>query len=103
MNKLLGFVVLTTLCLIAFANIDYAESAKCKKDLILKDGKCQFDYSIFVDPDSSWNKKRKAKKFLKNITGMSYFEKRKECKEWADRGDTVYDGKRRYKSCMKGE
>ena len=34
---------------------------------------------------------------------MSYFEKRKECKEWADRGDTVYDGKRRYKSCMKGE
>ena len=55
MNKLLGFVVLTILCLIPFANIDYAESAKCKKDLILKDGKCQFDYSKYTT-DSSWNK-----------------------------------------------
>jgi len=29
-----------------------------------------------------------------------YLEKKKECKEEADRADTVYDGKRRYKRCM---
>ena len=34
---------------------------------------------------------------------MTYFEKRKECKEWADKAETVYRGKERYKSCMKGE
>jgi hypothetical protein len=100
MKKLLGIVVLTSLCLIAFANIDYAESAKCKKNQIFKDGRCQFDYGKYFE-DSK--KKNKRKKFFKNITGLTYFEKRKECKEWADRGDTVYDGKRRYKSCMKGE
>ena len=29
-----------------------------------------------------------------------YLEKRKECKEEADRADTVYEGKERYKDCM---
>ena len=29
-----------------------------------------------------------------------YLEKRKECKEEADRADTVYEGKQRYKDCM---
>ena len=29
-----------------------------------------------------------------------YLEKRKECKEEADRADTVYQGKQRYKDCM---
>ena len=31
---------------------------------------------------------------------VTYFEKRKECKEWADNAATVAKGKRRYKSCM---
>ena len=100
MKKLLGIMFVCMLFTIYFANNDYSHAVKCKKDLILKDGKCQFDYSKFVDPDSSWNKKRKRKKFLKKITGITYFEKRKECKEWADRADTVYRGKQRYKSCM---
>ena len=95
--------IILGLCILFFiisANNDYSHAVKCKKDQILKDGKCQFDYSKFVDPDSSYNKKRKRKKFLKKITGITYFEKRKECKEWADRADTVYNGKKRYKSCM---
>ena len=35
-----------------------------------------------------------------DLNPLNYFEKRKECKEWADRADTVYRGKQRYKSCM---
>jgi len=32
---------------------------------------------------------------------LDYFEKRKKCQEEADRADTVYLGKERYKDCMK--
>ena len=83
--------IILGLCILFFiisANIDYAESES------------KFDYSKYIDPDSSWNKKQRAKKFLKNITGMSYFEKRKECQAIADRMDTVRIGKIRYKECM---
>ena len=44
--------------------------------------------------------KCKAESVIDDINPLNYFEKRKECKEWADRADTVYRGKQRYKSCM---
>ena len=34
-----------------------------------------------------------------DLNPVTYFEKRKECKEEADRADTVYLGKERYKNC----
>jgi hypothetical protein len=37
---------------------------------------------------------------LGSINPSDYFKKRKECRESADRADTVAMGKRRYKSCM---
>ena len=37
---------------------------------------------------------------LKDLNPVTYFEKRKECKEGADMQDTVYDGKEYYKDCM---
>lgn len=65
--------------------------AGCKKGFILKNGKCEFDYSKYVNKKKPWYKK---------LDVSSYFEKRKECKEFADRAETVYMGKQRYKSCM---
>ena len=97
MKKLLGIIALTTLCLISYANIGYAEAAKCKKGMILKDGKCQFDYGKYLKKSK---KKNERKKFFKNITGLTYFEKRKDCKDYADRAYSVYIGKQRYKNCM---
>ena len=35
-----------------------------------------------------------------DLNPVTYFEKRKECKEWADNADTVAKGKERYKDCM---
>ena len=34
---------------------------------------------------------------------LDYFEKRKKCQEEADRADTVYLGKERYKDCMEDD
>ena len=34
------------------------------------------------------------------VPGMSYLKKRKDCKDYADRADSVYLGKQRYKTCM---
>ena len=42
----------------------------------------------------------KFERMLYDLNPARYLEKRKECKEEADRADTVYDGKRRYKRCM---
>jgi len=42
----------------------------------------------------------KFERMLYDLNPVRYFEKRKECKEEADRADTVYEGKQRYKSCM---
>ena len=97
MKKLLAILVLCMFFIISFANNDYSEAAKCKKNQILKNGKCEFDMAKFIKENE---KKSKRIKFFKKITGISYFEKRKKCKEWADRASTVYMGKKRYKSCM---
>ena len=40
------------------------------------------------------------KPWYKKLDVSSYFEKRKECKEFADMAKTVYMGKQRYKDCM---
>ena len=45
-------------------------------------------------------KMSKTEKMLRKLNPVNYFKKRKECKEEADRADTVYEGKQRYKSCM---
>ena len=34
------------------------------------------------------------------VPGVNYFKKRKDCKDYADRADTVAIGKRWYKDCM---
>ena len=34
------------------------------------------------------------------VPGVNYFKKRKDCKDYADRADSVYLGKQRYKTCM---
>ena len=99
-SKKIFYILGTCVFLIIFLYINHANAAKCGKNEIFKDGKCQYDYAKFFE---DYEKKNKKKKFFKKITGMTYFEKRKECKEWADKAETVYRGKERYKSCMKGE
>jgi len=42
----------------------------------------------------------KLERILSDLNPVTYFKKRKECKEEADRADTVYQGKERYKDCM---
>ena len=34
------------------------------------------------------------------VPGVNYFKKRKDCKDYADRADSVYLGKQKYKTCM---
>jgi len=34
------------------------------------------------------------------VPGVNYFKKRKDCKDYADRADSVYLGKQRYETCM---
>ena len=41
--------------------------------------------------------------FFKKIIGLNYLEKRKYCKELANKADTIFIGDKRYKSCMKGD
>ena len=90
----------TCVFLIIFLHSNHANAAKCKKDQIFKDGRCQFDYGKYFD---NAKKKNERKNFLKKIIGLNYLEKRKHCKEEANKADTVYIGDRKYKSCMKGE
>ena len=42
----------------------------------------------------------KLERILYDLNPARYLKKRKECKEEADRADTVYQGKERYKDCM---
>ena len=37
------------------------------------------------------------------VPGVNYFKKRKDCKDYADRADSVYLGKQRYKTCMENQ
>ena len=57
---------------------------------------------LFISIDLS-NPTRVEAGWFDDINPVKYFEKRKECKEWADRADTVYLGKERYKDCMAGD
>ena len=60
----------------------------------------------FEELEKKLREKRRNRGFFKkqwdklNLNPVTYFEKRKECKEEADRADTVYEGKQRYKNCM---
>ena len=47
--------------------------------------------------------KSRTEKILHKLNPARYLEKRKECKEEADRADTVYQGKERYKDCMEDD
>ena len=47
--------------------------------------------SELENPKKSWYEKNPISKYLK---------KRKECKDYADKSDTVYLGKQNYKYCM---
>ena len=79
MKKLLGIVVLGLL----FISIDLSNSTRVEAA------------SIPTLDKRGWFKKK-----LDAINPVTYFEKRKECKEWADNADTVAKGKERYKDCM---
>ena len=37
------------------------------------------------------------------VPGVNYFKKRKDCKDYADRADSVYLGKQKYKTCMEDQ
>ena len=60
----------------------------------------------FEELEKKLREKRRNRGFFKkqwdklNLNPVTYFEKRKECKEGADMQDTVYDGKEYYKDCM---
>ena len=82
MKKLLGIVVL---CLL-FILIDLSNPTAVKAA------------SIPTLDKRGWIEKK-----LDDLNPVTYFEKRKECKEWADRADSVYLGKERYKDCMAGD
>ena len=83
MKKLLGILVLGLL----FVSIDLSNPTKVVADM----GK---------PLPSIYGKKGWFEKKLDDLNPITYFEKRKECKRLADRADTVYAGKRRYKRCM---
>ncbi len=49
-----------------------------------------------LDKDKPWYKKLSIKK----NPVSKYMKKRNDCKDYADRADTVYLGKQRYETCM---
>ena len=55
---------------------------------LLLSGSANADLSDLENPKKSWYEKNPISKYLK---------KRKECKDYADRSDTVYLGKQNYK------
>ena len=63
----------------------------------------------FEELEKKLREKRRNRGFFKkqwdklNLNPVTYFEKRKECKEGADMQDTVYDGKEYYKDCMEDQ
>ena len=82
MKKLLGILVLGLL----FVSIDLSNPTAVKADTF----------------EEMMEKARmnKFERMLYDLNPVRYLEKRKECKEEADRADTVYQGKERYKDCM---
>ena len=87
MKKLLGILVLGLL----FISIDLSNPTRVEalKDLSELDKRGFFE--------KQWDNLNYK---LDDLNPVNYFEKRKECKEEADRADTVYEGKERYKDCM---
>ena len=89
MKKLLGILVLGLM----FISIDLSNPTTVKA-------------ASFEELEKKLREKRRNRGFFKkqwdklNLNPVTYFEKRKECKEGADRADTVYEGKQRYKNCM---
>ena len=63
------------------------------KDSYARSWECILDYK-----DCSFFEKIEMK--AKGLNPLNYFEKRKKCKEGADRADTVHMGKIYYKNCM---
>ena len=82
MKKLLGIVILGLL----FISIDLSNPTAVKADT----------FEEMVERA----KISKLERILSDLNPLTYFEKWKECKEYADRADTVYAGKERYKDCM---
>ena len=92
MKKLLGIMVLGLL----FISIDLSNPTRVEA--------VTYEELMEEALGPEWKKKLKEKKkkqsILYKLNPLNYFEKRKECKEEADRADTVYQGKERYKNCM---
>ncbi len=57
---------------------------------------------LFITIDLS-NPTRVEAGWFDSINPVKYFKQRKICQETADRMDTVAEGKRRYKNCMKAK
>ena len=83
MKKFLGIIVLGLL----FVSIDLSNPTKVVADM----GK---------PLPSIYGKKGWFEKKLDDLNPITYFEKRKKCKQVADDQDTVAIGKLRYKECM---
>jgi len=106
MKKLLGILVLGLMLIsIDLSNPTRVEAEVCTW-CVTKDQKldCLFGKGVWKNkhctlPDTRGFFKKQWDK-LDDLNPVTYFEKRKECKEEADRADTVYEGKQRYKSCM---
>ena len=52
----------TCVFLIIFLYINHANAAKCGKNEIFKDGKCQYDYAKFIEDYEKKNKKKNSLK-----------------------------------------
>ena len=94
MKKLLGILVIS-LVLIIFSNTAQAGSfCRNNEKIVWNEGKIGCAKKSLFD---------KAGDALEDLNPISYFEKRKKCQDQADRMDTVAEGKRRYKNCMKAK
>ena len=83
------------LLLIIFSNTAQADlPCRNNEKLVIDEGK------VYCAKKSLFDKAGDA---LDDINPLNYFEKRKKCKEYADRADSVYWGKKRYKSCMEDD
>jgi len=83
MKKLLGIVVLSLL----FISIDLSNPTRVEAG---------YTYEEMMERANM----NKLERILYDLNPARYLKKRKECKEEADRADTVYQGKERYKDCM---
>ena len=85
MKKLLGIVVLGLL----FISIDLSNPTTVKA--------VTYEEMMEEALGKKWKKKQS---ILHKLNPANYFKKRKECKYYADRQNTVAEGKRYYKNCM---